>query len=57
MLQPLADIIKKDRRTLLNWYNNPSVGEKNGYLVDIGYYVTGKKGGQDLKDNEIFTDF
>ncbi len=44
MVTPLADLIKKDRRTLLNWINNPQIAEKRNYEVNIGEHLTGKRG-------------
>lgn len=50
MLTPLADLVDKDPRTLMNWMNNPQISEKRGYDVSIGKHLKGKKGKNEEED-------
>lgn len=44
MLTPLADMVEKDRRTLLNWISNPQIAQRKNYEISIASHLTGKKG-------------
>ncbi len=44
MIKPLADSVKRDRRTLKNWISNPEIAFKNEFEIYIGEHLTGRKG-------------
>lgn len=47
MVKPLADLVKKDRRTLKNWIDRPLIAERNGYEIIEAIHIVGLKGKDD----------